>query len=148
MSNALQENLRSALDGHVQDHQEAGVTPERELKMWLLVRKDLSISLPKAVIQSGHVFGTCMVNAYIKNPDLVKEYMSHAQPKISVRVKNLNELEKCVALCREAGIEACLVTDAGRTEFDGPTMTFGVVGPCYRENLPKRVRGLQMLKDE
>lgn len=144
MSDLHQQNLNSALSGDVKDHQEVGDLPERELKMWLLVRKDLPMSVGKAVIQSGHAIGTCMVNVALKNPDLMKTYLAHAQPKISVRVKNQNELETCIALCREAGIEATTITDAGRTEFDGPTMTFGAIGPCYREDLPKRVQKLQL----
>ena len=147
MSNALQDNLNSALNGDVRDHQEQGERPENELKMWLLVRKDLPISIGKGLIQSGHAIGTCMVNAAMKNPELVKTYLSHAQPKISVGVKNQNELETCITLCREAGIEATMVTDAARTEFTEPTMTFGAVGPCYRDDLPKRVKRLQRFTD-
>lgn len=143
MSDALQDNLNSALNGDVRDHQQPGERPENELKMWLLVRKDLPMSIGKALIQSPHAMGTCMVNTAFKNPDLVKTYLSHAQPKISVGVKNLHELETCIALCREVGIETVTVTDAGRTEFNEPTTTFGAIGPCYRDDLPKRVRNLQ-----
>jgi len=147
MSNALQDNLNSALNGDVRDHQEQGERPENELKIWLLVRKDLPISVGKGLVQSGHAIGTCMANTAFKNPEVVKTYLSHAQPKISVGVKNQHELVTCIAMCREAGIEAVTVTDAGRTEFNEHTMTFGAVGPCYRDDLPKRVKRLQRFTD-
>lgn len=147
MSDATQQNLVSALNGDVRDHQQSGERPDNELKIWLLVPKDLEITFAKGLIQSGHALGTCMANTALKNPDLIRTYLSHAQPKIAVAVKNRHELETCIALCREDGIEAAIVTDAARTEFLEPTITFGAVGPCYKDDLPKRVRRLQKLTD-
>ncbi|WP_315922183.1 aminoacyl-tRNA hydrolase [Mesorhizobium sp. SP-1A] len=144
MSDIQQNNLESALSGDVKDHRASGDQPQNELKMWLLLRKDLPMTEGKLAVQSGHAFGTCMVNVAFKNPELMKAYLADAQPKISVRVKNQNELETCIELCRQAGIEATTITDAGRTEFNEPTMTLGAIGPCYRDDLPKRVKKLQL----
>ena len=144
MSDIRQNNLSSALNGDVKDHRTAADAVEKELKMWLLVRKDLPMSAGKLAVQSGHALGTCMTNVALKNPELIKAYLADAQPKISVRVKSQEELESCVALCREAGIEAVTITDAGRTEFEQQTMTVGAIGPCYRDDLPKKVKRLQL----
>src|SRR5690606_29835251 len=130
MPDTLQKNLTYALDSDVRNHRVHGVLPEQELTMWQLVRKDLHMSSGKPAVQSGHAFGTCMANLALKKPDLLRSYLADAQPKVSVRVKSQEELEACIAACREAGIEAATITDAGRTEFDKPTMTVGAIGPC------------------
>jgi PTH2 family peptidyl-tRNA hydrolase len=147
MQEELEFNLRSVmLDGLVLDSRTEITDKDAELKIWIFARKDLSMSLGKFGGQSAHAAGTCMVLSDRKNDSNIDQYLSHGQPKIVVAVENEAELVKCAKLCHEEMLVAVLVQDAGRTEFDGKTLTMGAVGPCLRSELPKAVKRLQMFK--
>jgi peptidyl-tRNA hydrolase len=118
-----------------------------ELRMWLFVRKDLPMPLGKFAAQVGHGYGTCLWMSYERDPNIVKMYMNHAQSKIALGVKNEAKLLKCVSACQAAGLIAVSIRDAGLTFFEQPTVTVGAVGPCYRDDLPKRVLGLSLFHD-
>jgi peptidyl-tRNA hydrolase len=118
-----------------------------ELRMWLLIRKDLPMPPGKLAAQAGHGYGTCLWLSNGRDPDLVALYMSRAQVKIAVAVKNEEELLKCVETCKEAGLVAVSVKDAAHTVFNEPTYTVGAVGPCYRKDLPARVARLRLFQD-
>lgn len=147
MQEELEFNLKSVLlDGLVLDSRTEIADKNAELKIWIFARKDLSMSLGKFGGQSAHAAGTCMVLSDRKNDSNVDQYMSLGQPKIVVAVEDEAELVKCVELCRAEMLVSVLVRDAGRTEFDGKTLTLGAVGPCLRSDLPKAVKRLQMFK--
>ncbi|WP_374940459.1 peptidyl-tRNA hydrolase [Mesorhizobium sp. INR15] len=57
---------------------------------------------------------------------------------MAVGVRNEREFLTCVEICKEAGLIAISVKDAGHTVFDQPTYTVGAVGPCYNRDLPRR----------
>ncbi|WP_288142414.1 aminoacyl-tRNA hydrolase [Mesorhizobium sp.] len=118
-----------------------------ELRMWLFIREDLPMPPGKLAAQAGHGFGTCLWLSNDRDPGLVTTYMSHAQGKIAVGVKNEEELLKCVEACKEAGLVAVSVKDAAHTVFNKPTYTVGAVGPCYKNDLPKRVSRLRLFED-
>jgi peptidyl-tRNA hydrolase len=127
-------------------HDKAG-SAKRELRMWLFIRKDLPMPPGKLAAQAGHGYATCLWLSNDRDSDLVGMYMSHAQGKIAVSVKNEEELLKCVEACKEAGLVAVAVKDAARTVFDESTYTVGAVGPCYRKDLPKLVSRLRLFED-
>lgn len=148
MQEELEFNLRSVLlDGLVLDSRTEIADKNAELKIWILARKDLPMSLGKFGGQSAHAAGTCMVLSDRRNDSNVDQYLSLGQPKIVVGVENEAELVKCFELCRAEMLVSVLVQDAGRTEFEGKTLTMGAVGPCLRADLPKFVKRLQMFKD-
>ena len=118
-----------------------------ELRMRLFMREDLPMPPGKLAAQAGHGYGTCLWLSNDRDPDLVAKYMNGAQGKIAVSVKNEKELLKCVAACKEVGLVAVSVKDAGRTVFDEPTYTVGAVGPCHRKDLPKLVSRLRLFQD-
>jgi PTH2 family peptidyl-tRNA hydrolase len=55
--------------------------------------------------------------------------------KIVLRVENEEELLTIYEKAKAAGIEAVLITDAGLTEFDGPTNTCVALGPDTDEKI-------------
>lgn len=140
-------NLDSVLEGVVRETRLSSDVGLSELRMWLFIRKDLPMPAGKLAVQSGHGFGTCLWLANGKNPALVSSYMEHAQGKISVGVKDEDELLKMVEACKEAGLVSVAVQDAARTVFSVPTFTVGAVGPCYRTDLPKKVARLRLFQD-
>jgi Uncharacterized conserved protein len=118
-----------------------------ETKVWLVVRKDLAIPGPKLAVQSGHAFFRLALLASRTDPRGVEEYVARSEPKIVVGVDGLAGLRRCLEECQAAGLPCVLVEDEGRTVFPEPTVTVMAVGPCRREQLPKYVARLQMLKE-
>jgi PTH2 family peptidyl-tRNA hydrolase len=55
--------------------------------------------------------------------------------KIVLRVESEEELLTIFQKAKEAGIDAVLITDAGLTEFDGPTNTCVALGPDTDERI-------------
>ncbi len=124
-------------------------TPD-ELKMWLVVRSDIDIPKGKLAGQSGHAFERLTARIFRAGGQILenyKKYESHNTPKITVTCKNLAALERAELECEAAGIPTYKVTDAGRTVFDGPTVTVLSLGPSYRSELPKFVQRFQLMKD-
>ncbi|MCF6110774.1 aminoacyl-tRNA hydrolase [Mesorhizobium muleiense] len=130
----------------VKEQRDKAGTAEAELRMWLFIRQDLPMPPGKLAAQAGHGYATCLWLSNDRDPDLVSMYMSHAQAKIAVGVKNEVELLKCVEACKEGGLVAVAVKDAARTVFDKSTYTVGAVGPCFRKDLPKRVSRLRLFE--
>ncbi len=123
----------------------------RELKMWLVVRKDIEIPKGKLAGQSGHAFEGLVSSIYEIGGtflDKYQTYKTHNTPKIVVTCKNLAALERARDELNAAGILSYTVTDAGRTVFSEPTVTVLALGPCYREELPKFVERFQLMKDD
>lgn len=143
---AYTKNLECAQSGEVLDCRTEIDTGTPELRMWLLVRRDIPMSLGKLAVQAGHGFGTCMWLAMQKNPTEAEKYISQAQSKAIVGVKSDAELISCIEACKEAGLIATTVTDAARTYFQEPTLTVGAVGPCYKDQLPKKVQRLRLFE--
>ena len=114
-----------------------------ELKMWLVVRKDLEIPPGKLAAQAGHGFLSAYLEALTKNID-TNSYITHSQPKIVVSCKNELALSRSFAECVDLKLPCCLVIDEGRTVFFEPTKTVMAVGPCKFDELPKYVQKLQL----
>lgn len=140
-------NLDSVRTGVVQELRMPEEIGASELRMWLFIRKDLPMPAGKLAAQAGHGFGTCLWLANERDPALAASYMLHAQGKISVGVKNEAELLGAVEACKQAGLVAVAVKDAAHTVFSEPVYTVGAVGPCYREQLPKKVSKLRLFTD-
>jgi peptidyl-tRNA hydrolase, PTH2 family len=132
-----------------------------ELKMWLVVRGDIEIPKGKLAAQAGHGFCTAIYEALkrdkagvvsVENIDkyqkLIDLYFQQNQPKITVVAKNLAALERAYKECQEALIPSSFIVDEGRTVFVEPTATVVGIGPCYRSDLPKFVKRLQLMKDD
>lgn len=142
-----QTNLDSVRAGVVQETRQQEAIAASELRMWLFIRKDLPMPSGKLAAQAGHGFGTCLLLTAERDPELSQTYLEQAQGKVSVGVKDEDELLKVVEACREEGLVAVVVKDAAHTVFEAPTWTVGAVGPCYRHELPKKVARLRLFTE-
>lgn len=142
-------NYESALRGDVRDDRPKEADRTSDPRMWIFVRCDINIPLSKLIAQGGHAADTLVWRAgKISNDRLADEYMACGQAKLVKRARNADELRMVVELCAEKGILTSIVTDAGLTHFNYPTLTVAAVGPCRRSDLPKKVDKLQMLSDD
>ena len=76
----------------------------------------------------------------------VKEWLSGPFTKIAVSVNSEEELFDIMNKAKEAGLITALITDAGRTEFNGiPTNTCIAIGPATHEELLPITGSLKLL---
>jgi|SRR3989344_375491 len=98
-----------------------------ELKQVILVRKDLNMEKGKMSAQVAHA----SVDAIFKSDKKVVEiWRKQGMKKSILKVENKNDLLKYLDMAKKVGLKTSLITDAGKTFFDGvTTTTCGAVGP-------------------
>lgn len=110
-------------------------------RMILVVRKDLNMRKGKIAAQTAHA----AIGAYKQAQKMVAEGVSYIAfnewdegqfTKICVSVDSEEELLSVGQKAEWDGLNVCLITDAGHTEFHGvPTNTCLAIGPAYPDQL-------------
>jgi PTH2 family peptidyl-tRNA hydrolase len=114
------------------------------MKQMLVMRKDLNMRKGKLIAQGAHA----SMKATLENLDhpSVKQWLDGPFTKIAVSVESEEELLEVMNNAKEAGLITALITDAGRTEFNGvPTNTCIAVGPATNEQLQSITGHLKLL---
>ncbi|MFT4563721.1 MAG: PTH2 family peptidyl-tRNA hydrolase [Gammaproteobacteria bacterium] len=95
----------------------------------------------KEIAQGSHASMAFLINRMRKNPDRENEvalslrpaelvWITQGMAKVCLKVNSEEELLACHAQATENGLEAHLIRDSGRTEFNGvPTLTACAIGP-------------------
>lgn len=117
-----------------------------ELKIYCIVSRQAwakAKGVPgKMVAQGGHAFVGAITDALKRFPERAQEYIdSAATPKITLMADDdvLRELNKRY----KGNFGTAIITDAGRTVFDGPTLTcvgIGPILPSEREEILANLR--------
>ena len=81
-----------------------------------------------------------------KAPEMLRDYLHMASPKIAVRVVSERALQRVQSEAAKAGIPFYTVHDTGRTQLEPGTATVVAFGPAYRDDLPPFLKRLQLLK--
>jgi len=114
-----------------------------QYKQVIVIRKDLNMRKGKMAAQAAHAVLGCALGSDISEDILLtgcwglrdywslkeQAWLAQGMAKIVVGVDTEAELEKLIAEARKADIKVFKVTDAGRTEFKGPTVTCAAFGP-------------------
>lgn len=117
----------------------------KPLKMAIIVRSDLRLTKGKAAAQCAHAAIICYENAATSQPDILRQWLASGQPKIVLRVENLEGLESIRDSAKAAGLTVGYVRDAGRTQVAAGTVTVLGVGPCYEDQVDAVVSHLKLL---
>ena len=98
-----------------------------ELKQVIVVRKDLNMRKGKMIAQGAHA----SLTAYLNTPNKqALRWFENGQTKICVGVNSEQELLDVYTRAKDLGIPCSIITDAGKTEFNGvPTRTAVAIGP-------------------
>lgn len=129
------------------------------VKQIIVIRSDLKnkdgqkIRTGKIISQACHAsisFLTRRIQASQNGPIKLSRAEQHwtmnGFTKICVRVDNENELLTIHKKALAAGLQSHLITDAGKTEFDGvPTNTCLAIGPDYSEFIDPITGNLKLL---
>lgn len=106
------------------------------MKQIIIIRKDLKMRRGKEIAQGCHA---CM-KATLEhiNDKRVKEWLDGAFTKICLSVDSEEELIEIYQKACNAKLIASLITDSGKTEFNGvPTKTAVAIGPDKPELIDK-----------
>jgi PTH2 family peptidyl-tRNA hydrolase len=102
------------------------------LKQILVVRKDLKMRRGKEDAQCGHAALAHAWPVIYGKKKATKEMIrwgKEGQTKIALMVESEQELLDIFQKAKNKGLEVHIITDAGHTEFDGPTKTVVAIGP-------------------
>lgn len=121
-----------------------GVT-QTKLRMIVVFRADLpEMTRAKGEVQFGHAICSCIAEAFEKDPDLVRQYLSENQTKLCMEVDNLEALKKIKKNAEKRGVIHALITDAAHTVFDHPTTTCIGLGPMSKTDGNSLTRDARM----
>jgi peptidyl-tRNA hydrolase len=94
----------------------------------------------KLSAQAGHAYTDTLWECFDKDPRKALSYRQEGGiggSKVTIKCKNLGQLERAARECEEAGIPHSVVTDSGHVmlpHFTGePVITALGIGPCTRE---------------
>ena len=112
----------------------------KNMKMTVCVRKDLSMSVGKIASQVAHACLQLATNLEndLSRKKLVQEWQEISNEKIVVL--ECNSLESMLALktkASELGVHFAQIADAGKTEVDPGTVTCMAIGPNYEHIIDK-----------
>jgi len=117
-----------------------------ELKLYCIVSRQawkIAKTVPgKFVAQGGHAFCDALDDATIRFPGRAADYRnSEGRPKITLMADDevLRELFKKY----KPNFGAAMIIDAGRTVFDGPTLTVVGIGPILPSEREEILSGLR-----
>ena len=103
---------------------------EFELKMVIVVRKDLKISPGKMAAQVAHAAVNCALASKKRKPANFERWYNEGQKKVVDKVQDLAELYKVKQAAEDMGLVTSLITDAGMTELPPNTTTCLGIGPA------------------
>jgi PTH2 family peptidyl-tRNA hydrolase len=117
-----------------------------ETKQVIVLRKDLNMRKGKMIAQGAHAcLGACK-KAKTVDPEALALWEKDGQTKIVVGVDSEQELLDIYVNAAGLGIPAAIITDAGRTEFNGvPTKTAVAIGPAEVSKIDQITRNLSLL---
>ncbi|MEO0372753.1 MAG: aminoacyl-tRNA hydrolase [Pseudomonadota bacterium] len=104
------------------------------MKQVLLIRKDLNMRRGKEIAQGAHA--SMKATLENMNDPRVKTWRGGAFAKIALVVDSEEELLELYGKAKSKGLIAALITDSGKTEFNGvPTNTVVAIGPDLPETI-------------
>jgi PTH2 family peptidyl-tRNA hydrolase len=121
----------------------------RDIRQVILMRTDLDMGVGKMVTQGAHASEGAKALQYTqaKYNDYIDEWLITGHTKITLEVKSGEKLNNLVKKADEAGINVYVVTDEGRTVFNGvSTVTCACLGVAPKEDLDKITGRLRLLK--
>lgn len=99
---------------------------KKEYKQVILVREDLNMPSGKMCSQVAHAAVECIMASDKRK---LEEWRKQGMKKVVLKVKDLDELKRFKSIAKQKGLVSKLITDAGKTVFNEPTMTCLGIGP-------------------
>jgi PTH2 family peptidyl-tRNA hydrolase len=129
-----------------------------DIKQVIVLRKDLNMRKGKMVAQGAHASMAVFLNRgqiatkygcerfSVCLNDAAKAWLTGSFTKVCLGVDSKDELLTIHDKAMLAGLPCSLITDAGRTEFNGvPTHTAVAIGPATSKEIDKITGNLKLL---
>ncbi|KAF0693676.1 Aste57867_15379 [Aphanomyces stellatus] len=115
------------------------------LKMVLVIRTDLNMSVGKVGAQCGHATLGAYKLAVKRTERTVASWEASGQAKIVLRVDSEADLLHLATQAQGAKLVHYIVVDAGRTEIAPDTKTVLAIGPAARSAIDKITGHLKLM---
>ena len=109
--------------------------PTEPMQLTFVMRNDLNMRKGKGCSQAGHI-GIDLALRCLLSPRFWVWQLGH-RAKITLKVKDEEELRSVKAAAEAAGLKTYMVQDAGKTEFKEPTYTSFSIAPATKAELEK-----------
>ena len=110
-------------------------------KQLIIIRKDLKMRRGKEIAQGSHASMAFMLdgmNYIVGGEEDIRLWVKGGQTKVCLQVNSEQELLELHEKAKEMGLRSHIITDLGRTEFNGvPTKTCMAIGPNKIEDIDK-----------
>jgi PTH2 family peptidyl-tRNA hydrolase len=128
-----------------------------DIKQVICVRRDLNMRKGKMIVQGCHAsVQVCLRLQADWDPDygfresprgqIFEQWLGGLQTKICVGVNSEDELVDIYNKAKAAGLPCSIITDAGKTEFNGvPTKTTCAIGPADSLEIDKITGHMSLL---
>lgn len=117
--------------------------------MVIVVRTDLDMGKGKIAAQVAHAAVSLVLDVLNSSNNVWKEWLNYwlneGQPKIVVKVPNLEELNKRYERAISLGLPATIIQDAGKTQLEPGTITCLGIGPAPSDLVDKITGDLKLL---
>ena len=120
------------------------------VKQVIVVRRDLKMRRGKEIAQGSHASLAFITRQLqhgnkVKLSKVAKQWIDSSFAKICCRVNSEEQLLDIYQRARDAMLEVHLITDSGKTEFDGvPTKTCLAIGPNLSDEIDEITGELQL----
>lgn len=124
---------------------------DETLRLYAILRGDLSMSAGKAASQAGHAYKLLTRHMIMNDPQVASAYFADGMgTNVCLKSKNLFHLERAFESAKAAGLPCVLITDSGHImppHFDGsPIVTALGIGPCLRSDIHHITKRFNILK--
>ena len=126
------------------------------IKQVIIIRRDLKMRRGKEIAQGAHAsmmwisdrlrqaVNSCFYRSPIFSPEEL-EWLNGIFTKITLQIDSEAALVELHKKAIENGLTAYLVTDSGKTEFNGvPTITTCAIGPNLAEKIDEITKDLKL----
>jgi peptidyl-tRNA hydrolase, PTH2 family len=116
-----------------------------EFKQVIIVRKDLRMGMGKIASQVGHAAVLGVEESRKSNKLWLKNWFEEGQPKIVLKVNDLDELLGVLKDAEDLRVPVIVVQDRGLTQIPNGTLTCICIGPAPSDIIDKVTSELKLL---
>ena len=120
----------------------AEVVPAKDYKLVVLVRMDLGMGTGKIAAQVAHA---ALGAAASVNRRIREDWNEGGEAIIVLSVRSLGEMTELQTAASAAGINTCMIRDAGRTQVEEGSATVCGIGPDEIPKIDQITRHLRLL---
>ncbi len=125
---------------------DAAPPADAEVKLMLVVREDLGMSVGKTAAQCAHAAVGIVQKLTGKRGKLLAAWEACGQPKICVKCDSIEALLALAKAAEAKKLPVYVVQDAGRTEVAAGTTTVLAIGPGVVDDINSVTGELKLLR--